>query len=350
MAFNKKRMTAIHHILVTGADGYIGAVLGDALVKHRYEVTNLDTLYFHDAVLGRYKPSYPLLNRDIRFLHKMDLRRFDAIVHLASLSNDAIGQLNPALTEEINFRATAALVRKARQDGIKRFLFPSSCSVYGNTKETVDERSPVQPLSAYALSKIKAEQVLQSLADNHFFVGILRIPTVYGHSPKFRTDVVVNNLVASAVALGKIVITSDGSPWRPLIDVRDLSRIFIDFLRIDAKSINATPINVGFDENNYQVKDIAEKVRNVLPNCPINYSRKNRSDTRSYRICFQKFKTLFPHVVKRWPLEASIRDMIRNLQRQRYSKKDFLNGRFERITRLKQLVTERKVNAKLFWR
>lgn len=337
-------------ILVTGSDGYIGAVLMQLLQEQGYTVTGLDTLYFDDAVLGIYVRQYALLKRDIRSLDSLDLSRFDAIVHLAALSNDATGQMNASLTEEINYRATVALAQKAKQGGVKRFLFSSSCSMYGIRDDTpAQESSPIRPLTAYAKSKAMAEEALRSLAGKRFCVAVLRNATVYGFSPKFRNDLVVNNLVTSALALQRIEIHSDGTPWRPLMDVRDLARAFIAFLIADAGDISGLRINVGFDENNFQIKHIVDEVRSAMPSCRVVYTHRHGADTRSYRVSFKKFKTLFPHITQRWPVQRSVRDLIRNLLRYHYAKQDFVNRRFDRMHALKQLIGHKKLNKELFW-
>lgn len=337
-------------ILVTGSDGYIGAVLTDYLRRQGYDVTGLDTLYFDDVVLGRYQRPYPLIRRDIRSVSELDVRGYDAIVHLAALSNDATGQLHPAVTEDINLRATIALARLAKRQRVKRFLFSSSCSMYGIRDDTpAEEGSPLCPLTAYARSKAMAEEALRSLADKRFCIGILRNATIYGYSPKFRSDLVVNNLVASALALQRIEIHSDGTPWRPLMDIRDLCDAFIALLYADAGAVNGVSINVGFDENNYQIKQVVEEVRTALPGSRVVYTHRHGADTRSYRVSFQKFKTLFPRITQRWPLKRSIRDMIRNLRMYHFIKKDFVNGRFDRVRELKKLMVQKKLNDTLYW-
>lgn len=338
-------------ILVTGSDGYIGAVLTNELLKQRYHVAGLDTLYFGNDVLGTYERKYWLIHKDIRNLTTKDLGNFDAIIHLASLSNDALGYIDPKLTEEINFHATIRLAKLAKVSEVQRFIFASSCSIYGIANDgIVDEDSTPRPLTAYARSKIHAEKALLQLASNSFSVSILRNATVYGFSPKFRSDLVVNNFVLSAVSTGKILVDSDGTPWRPLIDVRDLSAFIEAFLYAPQSAINGKIINLGFDENNVQVKTIIEEVAHVLPGCVIVFTGKHGSDTRSYRVSFQRCKTLFPHLKQLWPLGRSIRDMIIRLKKEKLDKKDFVMEKFDRMSQLKKLMEIKKIDHNLFWK
>lgn len=341
---------AAKNILVTGSDGYIGAVLTKQLIKLGYTVTGLDTLYFDNVTFGTSERTYPLLRKDIRSLGGMSLSHFDAIIHLAALSSDPLGQMNPKLTEEINLQATVRLAKLAKASEVRRFLFTSSCSVYGKADVgTVDEDSPSQPLTAYARSKVNAEQELLKLASPSFCVSILRCATVYGYSPKFRSDLVVNNLVLSAVSTGNILVDSDGTPWRPLIDVRDLCAFLEEFLHAPQIAINGRTINVGFDENNVQIKTIINEVRRALPDCPIIYTGKHGPDTRSYRVSFQRCKTMFPQIKQLWPLGSSIQDMIVRLKKVKLDKKGFDMGKFGRVSQLKKLMVENRVTGDLYW-
>lgn len=340
------------NVLVTGDRGYIGAALTTLILKNGFHVTGVDVDFFKDNKLENlFEEKYTKIRKDIRNIVASDLEGFDAVIHLAALSNDPIGQINPKLTYDINFFASMKLARLSKEVGVKRFLFSSSCSVYGIAKEgIVDEISPVNPQTAYAISKINAENELKKLADDNFCVGILRNSTVYGYSPKFRNDLVVNNLVTCALTLGKIRVKSDGSPWRPLIDVRDLSYAFIEFLKADKDKINGKIINVGFNNNNFQVKDILSLVKKHLPECEIEFTGEHGKDTRSYRVKFDKFKSLFPNFKKEWTLDRSIKDLIKQLKEKKYSKEDFLSGRFTRLVALKKLQESKKINQKLYTR
>ncbi len=338
-------------ILVTGDRGYIGSVLVEKLLSEGFEVIGLDSGFFANSVVFRVsEPKYKTITKDIREVNLSDLAGIDTIIHLSALSNDPMGEIDPKLTEEINYRASVRLAKLAKKAGVKRFLFSSSCSIYGIAKNSiVNENSKVNPLTAYAKSKIDTEQELLKLADSDFCVGVMRNSTVYGFSPKFRNDLVVNNLVTTALALGEIRIMSDGTPWRPLIDIRDLSRIFIEFLTSDSRKINGKIINVGFNENNFQVKDIVSIVQKNIPNCKVVYTGEHGRDTRSYRVSFDRFKSLFPQVKREWTLEKSVKDMVKNLKKIGFGKKEFKSGVFTRLTMLKGLMEEKKIDSQLFW-
>jgi len=337
----------IKKVLVTGDRGYIGAVLVPMLLKEGYEVTGLDTHFFTDGF--EKNTSYTQITKDIRHIVKKDLEGIDAVIHLAALSNDPMGEINPNLTRDINLLASKKLARLSKSAGVKRFLFSSSCSIYGIAGDTVDETSKVSPQTAYAESKIKVENALKKLADAKFCVGLLRNSTVYGYSPKFRNDLVVNNFVTCALALGKIKMMSDGSPWRPLIDVRDLSRIFIEFLKADKRKINGEVINIGFEENNFQVKDVLKSVQKNLPECKVEFTGEHGADTRSYKVEFNKFKKKFPSFEKKWPLDKSVADLVKRLKKEKFTKKDFVSGRYTRLAVLKQLLDTKKVDKDLFF-
>lgn len=337
------------NVLVTGDRGYIGSVLVPLLIHSGHRVVGFDTEFFKTEVTPL-KNSYRKITKDIREITKSDLRDINAIIHLSALSNDPMGEIDPYLTQEINFKSTIKLAKLAKKMNVGRFLFSSSCSIYGIAKEgKVDEKSPVNPLTAYAKSKIDTENGLIKLASSSFCVGIMRNSTVYGFSPKFRNDLVVNNLVTTALAFGEIRIMSDGTPWRPLIDVRDLSRIFEEFLIVDKDKINGKIINIGFDENNFQVKDIVSLVQKHIPDCKVVYTGEHGKDTRSYKVSFKKFRSLFPNIKQEWNLDKSIEDMVRNLKKINFNKKDFESGIYTRLSVLKKLSASKTLNPQLYW-
>lgn len=338
-------------VFVTGDKGYIGSVLVSKLLAKGYDVVGFDTGFFDDCLVkGKKDPSYKKIKKDIRNITENDLFGADAIIHLSALSNDPMGEIDQKLTEQINYQASVRLAKMAKKAGVKRFLFSSSCSIYGIAKTgVVDEKSKVNPLTAYAKSKILTERALQKLASPNFFVGLLRNSTVYGFSPRFRNDLVVNNLVTTALAFGQIRIMSDGTPWRPLIDVRDLSDIFIEFLETKKRTISGKVINIGFNENNFQVKNLVDEVKKQLQKCKIIYTGEHGSDTRSYKVKFDLFKKLFPDVKQRWNLSRSVKNMINNLEKSGFDKKDFESGVYKRLTIIKRLIEAKKINKDLFW-
>lgn len=337
-------------VLVTGDRGYIGSSLVPLLLKHNYNVTGLDTDFFKKGI-GNLESLYRKITKDIREVSEEDLNGMDAVIHLSALSNDPMGEIDPKLTSQINFESSVKLAKMAKKMGVKRFLFSSSCSIYGIVKNGVaDEESPVNPLTAYAKSKIDTEKELINLADSNFTVGIMRNSTVYGFSPRFRNDLVVNNLVTTALAFGETRIMSDGTPWRPLIDVRDLSRIFIEFLTVDSGKINDKIINIGFDENNLQVRDIVSLVQKHVPGCKVVYTGEHGKDSRSYKVSFKKFRSIFPNIKQEWNLDKSIEDMVKNLKNINFGKKDFESGIFTRISVIKNLSSSKAVTPDLYWR
>lgn len=339
-------------ILVTGDRGYIGATLVPMLIDKKYSVIGFDTNFFQTELdPPKEKKAYKQITKDIRNVAKEDLVGIDAIIHLGALSNDPMGEINPGLTENINFEASIQLAKLAKKTGVKRFLFSSSCSIYGIAKNgIVDETSPVNPLTAYAKSKIDTEHELKKLADETFTVGLLRNSTVFGYSPKFRNDLVVNNLTTTALAYKQIRIMSDGTPWRPLIDVRDLSSFFIAFLEADSVSINAKIINVGFGDSNFQVKDLVDEIKKQLPDCETVFTGEHGTDTRSYKVKFAIAASLFPEVKQNWPLKKSIADLIKHLTAATFNKRDFESGKYTRLAVLKDLLEQNKVDKDLYWK
>jgi len=337
---------AIKRILVTGSEGYIGAVLVPLLCRVGYAVCGLDTCFY--GISGN--SGYTLVRKDIRDITKKDIAGIDAVIHLAALSNDPMGDLDEKLTEDINFRSSVNLARLAKASGVSRFLFSSSCSIYGKKdKDLVDESSPVVPLTAYAKSKIRTEQELQKLAEKNFTVGILRNSTVYGFSPMFRSDLVVNNFVIDALMRSEIRIKSDGTPWRPLIDVRDLSSVFLEFLTAPKEAINGRITNIGFVENNLQVRDVLDTVKNVLPRCNVIYTGEHGKDTRSYRVDFGRLTKLFPQVRQEWPLQKSIADMVSHLTRLLRRDTSLRDEQFVRLKMLTMLRSVGTLDANLRW-
>lgn len=335
-------------VLITGSEGYIGSVLVKKLLQQEIPFDGLDTAFYGKKSFGK---KYHLIQKDLRNIKEIDLRPYSVVIHLAALSNDPMGELNPNLTNEINYKATVALAKKAKEQGVKRFIFSSSCSIYGIAENgIVNEKSKTNPLTAYAKSKIAVENALIELADNDFCVCLLRNSTVYGYSPSFRNDLVVNNLTSCVYATNKIKMMSDGTPWRPLIDVRDLSDIFIAFVKARAQKVNKQIFNIGFDENNFQVKQITEYIQKYLNNSEVEFTGEHGKDTRSYKVDFSKFKKAFPQIKKRWPIDKSIKDLLVQLKKINFTRNEFLTNKYARITILKQLLDDKLVDSNLFWK
>jgi nucleoside-diphosphate-sugar epimerase len=337
-------------ILVTGDSGYIGSTLVLTLIKNGYKVVGLDTNYFTTVLGSMNEPNYTRIIQDVRNISEDILDGIDGIIHLAALSNDPMGDLSANLTEEINYNASVRLAKLAKKAGVKRFLFSSSCSIYGIADAgIVDETSQTNPLTAYAKSKIDTERVLMELADTDFCVGLLRNSTVYGYSPKFRNDLVVNNLTTTGFAYGEIKVMSDGTPWRPLIDVRDLSIIFSEFLTVASEKINGKVINIGFNQNNFQVKQLVEAVQKNLPHCKTTFTGEHGKDSRSYKVNFDTFQSIFPHIKQRWTIEKSITHLIEQLKIAHFNKNDFISGKYSRLSVLKKLMEDKKIDQNLYW-
>lgn len=340
----------MHKVLVTGDRGYIGSVLVPFLLGRGYEVTGFDTDYYSQSSdPHRTPPAYKTVRKDIRLIEQKDIDGVDSIIHLSALSNDPMGNMDGALTEQINFRSTVRLGEMARESGVRRFLFSSSCSIYGISKEgIVTESSPVNPLTAYAQSKMNSEKELARLATPNFFVGLMRNSTVYGYSPNFRDDLVVNNLVVSAVLTGELKIMSDGTPWRPLIDVRDLGTIFRKFLEIHDDALNGHVVNIGFNENNFQVNDIVHLILEQVPSLKVRYTGQYGTDTRSYKVSFDLLHRMIPDIIQEWPLRKSIADLI--LQVERLDRKKLKSNAYTRLHILQELVASKKIDQSLFWK
>ncbi|HVG99061.1 MAG TPA: SDR family oxidoreductase [Chloroflexota bacterium] len=308
-------MSAPARVLVTGHLGYLGPPVVAALHRAGHEVAGLDSGLFEDCALEP-DPPVPTIRRDIRDVTPADLRGVHAVVHLAGLSNDPLGLLAPDLTHEINAAATLRLATAAREAGVRRFLFSSSCSVYGTTAEAwVDEATPPRPVTPYAAAKAAAERGLAGLAGPAFCVLSLRNATAFGYSPRLRTDLVVNDLVAGAVLRNEIRLLSDGSAWRPLVHVSDLARAFALALDAPAEHVNGAVLNVGADAQNYTVRTIARTVAEALPEARLSIPGDAGRDVRSYRVRFDRLHRLLPEFACRVDLRAGIADLVAQYRR-----------------------------------
>lgn len=302
-------------VLVTGNLGYIGPAMVSALFDAGHEVHGLDSGLFIDGRLED-GPAVSTIRRDIRDVQAADLAGFDAIVHLANLSNDPLGQLDPALTYAVNVDATVRLARLAREAGVRRFLNSSSCSVYGAAEQDwVDETSKPRPVTDYGISKIRAEQQLAELATDAFCVVSFRNATAFGYSPSLRTDLVVNDLVTGALLRGRIRLNSDGSAWRPLVHIRDIAQAFALALAAPAARVNRAIINVGAEEQNYRIIDVARAIAELTPGATLSIAEGAGPDKRSYRVRFERIHELLPAFACAWDLRRGVEDLVANLQR-----------------------------------
>lgn len=323
-------------IFLTGSHGYIGTHLIALLKEAGYYVTGCDLLLFEGCEWDTIVKPDCFLHRDIRSLSVSDLEGHDCVMHLAALSNDPMGEIKPELTQDINFEGSIHLARLAKEARISRFLFASSCSIYGQgEKLDLDEEASLNPLSAYALSKIKAEKAISQLADTHFSPTFLRNATAYGNSPMLRIDLVVNNLLACAYTRGDIRIMSDGSPWRPLIHCKDIARAFIAFLEAPREVVHNQAVNVGSNEENYQVKDVVRKVQKLIPHSTVVFTGEVGADPRNYRVNFNRFRELLPDFQLEYTLDRGMEELFNAFQYKQFSLADFEGACFIRLKTLK---------------
>ena len=338
-------------VLVTGHNGYIGSVMVPILRAAGHEIVGLDTFYFAECTLEDGLGPVPALRRDIRDIRETDLEGFDAIVHLAALCNDPLGDLYPEWTEQINHEASVTLARLARAAGVSRFLYASSCSMYGasGSDDLLTEDAPLRPLTAYAVSKVRTEEDVCKLGDSSFSPVFMRNATAYGVSPRLRADVVLNNLVCWAHTTGRIRILSDGSPWRPIVHVQDISRAFAAALVAPRERIHNHAFNVGANGDNYQVRELAEVVRNTVPGCTVEYADAAGPDPRSYRVDFGKLTRTFPDFHPQWNASFGAKELYQALQEAHVTFDDFQGRRFIRLAQLKHLRTTGRVDESLRW-
>ncbi|MFC1540663.1 NAD-dependent epimerase/dehydratase family protein [Candidatus Margulisiibacteriota bacterium] len=339
-------------VLVTGNNGYIGNVMCPMLLSEGFEVVGLDSNYFDDCEFEPRSTRVRQIVKDIRQIGSADFQGIDAVIHLAGLSNDPVGDLNPGITEKINLEASIKCAQLAKQAGAKRFIFASSCSVYGVAKEgeAINELGELNPVTAYAKSKIGTEQGVAPLADDGFSPVFMRNATVYGASPLLRLDLVVNNLTAWGHITGKIKIMSDGSPWRPLIHIQDFSRAFIAALKAPKELVHNQVFNVGQNSENYQIKDLAAAVKQVMPNCSVEYTGEHGADSRTYKVDFSKINTVLKDYFKpQMNVLKGVEELAEAYQRNQLDQPAFDGDKFVRLRHLTLLKQQGKLDNDFFW-
>ena len=338
-------------VLITGHDGYIGSVLAPMVRDAGHDVTGLDALLFEGCALGPEPRCFAGPSPRCQGRRDRPLRNFDAVVHLAAISNDPVGHLDPARTYEVNHLGSVKVARLAKEAGVERFVLASSCSLYGaaSPEDLLTESARFKPVTPYGESKVFAERDLSEMADDAFSPVFLRNATVYGYSPRLRLDLVVNDLVANALVTGDIVIKSDGTPWRPLVHVEDVARAILAALDAPREAVHDQAFNVGRTHENYQVHDLAEIVAEVLPDSRVVYAEGGGPDARCYRVDFSKAEERLPGFHPRWTVRDGARELVDAYGRFGLTVHDLTSSRFIRLRRMESLRDEGRIGPDLRW-
>src|SRR5271165_6674501 len=338
-------------VFVTGTEGYLGSLLAPELVRRGYEVIGLDTGFYKERMLYRDGGMTPLtLAKDLRQVEAGDLKGVDAVVHMAELSNDPAGQLAPHITYEINHKGSVRLAELARKAGVPRFVYMSSCSVYGVAGDDfVTEKSPVNPQTAYGICKTLVERDLRALANAQFAATFLRNATAYGASPRMRFDIVLNNLAGLAWTVKEIKMTSDGTPWRPIVHALDICQAIIAVLEAPVEAVHNEIFNVGDNGHNYRVREIAEIVAARFPGCKLVFGSAG-SDNRSYRVSFDKIRKHLPDFNCLWDAERGANQLYELFKRIDMTPEVFQFRTFTRLKQLEFLIKTQQIDNQFFWR
>lgn len=339
-------------VLVTGHNGYVGTVMIPMLVKAGHEVVGMDTNLYRGATFGEELPDQGIveIEKDIRDIEPADIDGFEAVIHLAGLSNDPLGDLNPELTYEINHRASVRLAQIAKKMGVERFIFSSSCSNYGaGVNDWLDESSAFNPVTPYGKSKVLVEQDVTLLADDRFSPTFLRSGTAYGVSPRLRFDLVLNNLTAWAYTTGRVFLKSDGSPWRPVLHIEDMSRAFVAVLEAPRELIHNEAFNVGRSSENYRIRDLAQIVAETVPGSYIEYAEGAGPDKRNYRVNSDKISRTLPNYKPTWTARQGAQALYEAYQQVGLQPEEFEGPRYRRIHHIKHLINNGRLSNTLRW-
>jgi nucleoside-diphosphate-sugar epimerase len=336
-------------VLLTGSEGYLGCLLGPDLLDDGHEVVGVDTGFYKNGWLYRgVDRTVYTIDQDVRRLTVEDLRGFDAVVHMAELSNDPLGDLIGDITYDVNHKGSVRLATLAKEAGVERFVYMSSCSVYGVADGVVDETSAINPQTAYGVCKGLVERDVTALADDGFSPTFMRNATAFGASPRMRFDIVLNNLSGLAWTTHEIAMTSDGSPWRPLVHARDIGKAIRCVLEAPRETIHAEVFNVGSDDQNYQVRDIAEKVAAAFPGCTTSFGEQG-ADNRSYKVDFTKISTQLPGFACDWDADKGAQQLSNIFSSIDLDRETFTGRGHTRLKQLEHLLSTKQVDADLFW-
>jgi nucleoside-diphosphate-sugar epimerase len=337
-------------VLLTGHRGYIGAVAGPILRLAGHDVSGLDTDLFADCNFGDASPAIPELRKDLRDLTRADLEGFNAVVHLAALSNDPLGNLDSQLTYDINHLASMKLARLAKEAGVERFVFSSSCSTYGAAGDDfLDESASLNPVTPYGESKVLVERGIRPMADDNFSPTYMRNATAYGASPRLRLDIVLNDLVASAYTTGRILIKSDGTPWRPITHIRDIIAAVVVVLGAPRDRIHNETFNVGRTEENYRIHELADIVAETVPGCRVEYAPGGGPDKRCYRVTCDKIKRVLPAFRPEWTARKGAQELYDAYRAVGLTAEDVERGRYVRLSQIQRLQKAGKLDDLLRW-